>query len=687
MDNLVRLSGPILTTPAVYGYDIVNESCVTDRHGWGMARKRLILWVGLVGVLALSACGRDDKTDASEPSDEPTGVGFLLFPNPQAQQDGTYQTNTTAYAQAYYAAIDPTNLKTTLDDWKAQNGFGGGTGTEISVVFRDVNDLGYGRRMTARLNADNTVAFFVENYSVTAVPGRSYGALNLEAAISQDRHWHVGTNAIEFSPGPNGQTFAKFFNFSSATGQRQLTANLDGKGQKAMPGICVSCHGGRGDPLNADGTFPNGGNTRARLQPLNVGTFEFAPIPGYTRVDLEASLKQINQFVLCTYPLSAATANAEDACRPVVSAAEWANYWQSTAAEMVKDWYDTNGDGAGMESTTFSDTYLPTGWVGQETLYNNVVAPYCRTCHILRGAGSNQSDIDFMTYAKFQGYADRIKTHVIDRGNMPLAFLVAQRFWNSAAGPNTLAAFLEGEGFTVRDSNGAILRAGRPIANPGVSRSIPPGSVTLSAANSLFVDRYSWSIVLPTPGTATLDGGSTSNSMTPTFNASVNGAYTIQLIVSNGTTSSDPAQLTLTVDNTILTAPSALRFSDIQTAFQTTLPCTGCHTHTASNGSGGSPPWDPNASTPPIFYTDYDRGLTVSTAGTANDGTYTVDSTDDDYWFYLALRGRINFTDPAASPLLRKPTGNHHGGLTQLSTTDAEYSVFVNWILNGAPYN
>jgi hypothetical protein len=649
-----------------------------------MGQRHKVL-VGIALLTTLSGCGgRGDETGVESTSSASSTVGFLLFPNPQVQTDGvTRQTNTTAYATAYYQAVDPGNLKTTLDDWKTQNGFGSGTGTEVMVIFRDVNDLGYGRRMTARQNVDGSIAFFVENYNVTAVPGQTYSSLNLEAAINRDSRWHVGTNAIEFSgPNPLDPTtwFAKFYNFSSATGQRQLTADLDGRGQKAMPGICVSCHGGRGDPLNADGSFPNGGNTRARLQPLNVETFDFSTQAGYTRADQEASLKTINQFVLCSYPLDAATANPEDACRPIVSGAEWANYWQATAAEMLKYWYG----GAGMANTAFSNTppYRPAGWAGQTALYDDVVAPYCRVCHILRGAGFNQSDIDFMSYAKFQGYADRIKVHVLDRGNMPLAYLINGHFWDFAA-PETLATFLEGEGQTARDGNGAVLRPGRPIANPGVDRRIPPGSVTLSGTDSLFANRYSWSIVPPALG-ATLDGGATSNSATPTFTAAVNATYTVRLVVSNGSSTSDPALLTLTVDNTILYTPSNIRFSDIQTAFQTTLPCTGCHTHASSSGAVGTPPWEPNAFTPPIFYTDYNRG---GTPGTANDGAFTADATDDDYWFYLMLRGRINLTEPAASPLLRKPTGNHHGGGPGVLLPEPEYSLFVNWILNGAPYN
>jgi hypothetical protein len=279
-----------------------------------------------------------------------------------------------------------------------------------------------------------------------------------------------------------------------------------------------------------------------------------------------------------------------------------------------------------------------------------------------------------MDYAKFQAYADRIKIHVLDRGNMPLAQLVSNRFWNSSA-PDTLATFLQGEGETARDGNGAVLRPGRPIANPGLDRRVPSGSTTLSASNSLFANTYSWSVV---SGAAVLTNA---NTATPTFTAGPNGAYVLQLVVGNGTATSDPVQLTLTVDNTFPYTPTAIRFSDIRTAFQATLPCIACHTET---NSSGAPTWEANAGTPPIFYTDYNRG---GTPGSAADTIYTAASTDDDYWFYLALRGRINLTDPAASPLLRKPTGNHHGGGNQLSTTSHNYSMFVNWILNGAPYN
>jgi hypothetical protein len=59
------------------------------------------------------------------------------------------------------------------------------------------------------------------------------------------------------------------------------------------------------------------------------------------------------------------------------------------------------------------------------------------------------------------------------------------------------------------------------------------------------------------------------------------------------------------------------------------------------------------------------------------------------------VRSRINFTDLAASPLLRKPSNNHHGGklVSGFDTSRipgdparARYDLFLGWILNGAPF-
>lgn len=620
--------------------------------------------------LLLAACGgggySGDVTPSTPPIANATGLDrFLLFPNPQAVSvaaERPYQTESEAYALAYYEVIDPgpNPKKDTLEKWKQENKLDTTEGTQVTVVFGDKRDLGYGRRMTARYNpGDKTMAFLVENYVVSPGGAYRYSKLSLEAAAQQDARWRIGINAIEFSLGPNGgASFAKFFNFNSRTGQRELMVDLDFRGPKAMPGPCITCHGGRGDALN-HGKFPliqniaskTSGDVQAHLAPFEVDSLDFLEAPGLTRNDQEDELKLMNLMVLCTYP----SQNPNESCvglngatrRQVMKTTE--NEWEGTSASrLIVDSYKRNG----VESDTYREPNVPEDWVnaGQSNLYSEVVAPTCRMCHMLRGT-SGRSDIDFESYEKFMGYRDRIKVHVFDRGNMPLAKLVYDTFWDSNA-PEVLAAFLENqpESFKVRDpSTQAVLQPGRPIADPGPDRVLPRGATTLSAAGSLFADTYSWTLVSGPANGASLTG---SNSANPTFTAVLAEQYVLQLVASKGISQSAPVQLTIQVDSA---APATINFSHIQTALQA---CTaGCHQQLIN--------------TTPVFWDIAD---------------------------YETVRSRINFTDVGASPLLQKPSGQHHGGNRQLGfdiskpltepnahVVRKNYDLFLNWILNGAP--
>src|SRR5512146_2726679 len=120
-----------------------------------MPLMRSLGWIfAAAAALLLAACGGGGSAGDVHPGAEITIVpgepnAFLLFPNPQVQPDGSLQTDSPAYAKAYYAAIDPNNTKDTVAKWRAANGFDTGTGTQVTVVFGDVRDLGFGRRITA----------------------------------------------------------------------------------------------------------------------------------------------------------------------------------------------------------------------------------------------------------------------------------------------------------------------------------------------------------------------------------------------------------------------------------------------------------------------------------------------------------------------------------------------------------
>ena len=472
-----------------------------------------------------------------------------------------------------------------------------------------------------------------------------------------------------------------------------------------MPNICVSCHGGRADaltPPDATGRQQlslvqnsaaehekdfQRGDVEAHLAVFEVGTFEFSNRAGFTRPDQEAALKAMNQLVLCTYPVIPAERHSpEDDCRRDAIDSEW----QGTAATLIKQAYG----GAGLPNAMFVDTLLPDDWItnGQQSLYQNVVAPSCRGCHILRGTRA-QADIDLTTFDRFQGYAvfagngypkqqgfdDRIKAHVIDRGNMPLAKIVYDTFWSSS-NPPILAAFLEQRGFTVRNGT-TVLQPGRPVADPGPDRviGISDGPTRLSAENSVLTDSYDWSIVSGPDGATPPTGATLADpqSVKPTLTVTKAGAYVLQLVANQGSIKSQPASLRIFVQDALPVRSPDIRFADIKKVLQVTGTCLTCHT---SNAQG--------IQRPPVFF-----GLAGANPDIDRNGDGIVNAADDAL-FYAEVRGRINFTDVGASALLRKPAGHHHNGgrlprfddtLQPGNTGRLNYDLVQNWILNGAP--
>ncbi len=640
--------------------------------------RALTTTLGLAAMLALAACGGGGSS-ASKPADivppaspVPDNPGmatgsFLQMPNPQLLADGSSQINSLAYTNAYYDAIDPDGKKSTLAGWRQANGFDSGSGQQVTVAFGDMHELSWGRRLTARRNTDGSVAFMVENYEVKLAGSYSYSPLSATAAAVADSRWHLDTHGIEFSPGPNGgAAFVKFFTFNATTGKREVMTDMDGNGLRFVPGTCIACHGGRGDPLTpagADGKqrFPllanavSGarGDLMGRAKMLELETFDYATTKGFTRAEQESAFKAINQMVLCTYPVAGASTLPEDACRRKAVASEW----QGTAATMLKAAYG----GPGMPSATYAAGYIEPSWAsaGQSALYTNTYATSCRSCHIVRGTGL-QNDVDMETFTKFNTYAPATKALVFDRGTMPLSDMLADYLFSSNSG-TTLADFLQTKAMGVRDGGGALLRPNRPIADPGPERVAPPGAIPLSAAGSVNADSYQWSIVSGPAGASFSDA----KALKTNFNATANGSYVLQLVASQGSVASAPVQLKITVDSTLAMAPAAIRFADIRPILNDPARCASCHK------AGGDTP---------DLYTTFDRN-----------GDGVIDKKDDD-WFYAEVRGRVNFTGVANSLMLTKPSGRRHAKMAGFDSTKPagnvdrkDYDLFLNWMLNGAP--
>jgi subtilisin-like proprotein convertase family protein len=231
----------------------------------------------------------------------PTDAGSLdphlsLFINQNLVQGSTEASDTNA--QAYYQAIDPLNAKTTLQAWKSANNFGQSGGIERSAAYFNEADLGFGREMHMRADA-NGIFFYVTNYETVN-----------EAATRPKRD--IATVAMEYSPHPvnGGDPYVKFYTFNGNHEQKALRAqpteppdarinkiNLDGRGDKHQPGMCMVCHGGQPKSL-VNGIYPDEGRVGARFIPFDVGSFTYPTIAGFSRASQEASFKEMNAQVL-----------------------------------------------------------------------------------------------------------------------------------------------------------------------------------------------------------------------------------------------------------------------------------------------------------------------------------------------------------------------------------------------------
>ncbi|MGD8840982.1 MAG: hypothetical protein PVI70_15370 [Gammaproteobacteria bacterium] len=665
----------------------------------------------VLAAAVLTACGSGDEYEGFDASvDSATPDKYLMFFN---QQDGDL--NASAYASAYYAAVDPDNVRSTLEDYIALHTLDGPD--VVHVIFRDSKDLGYGRDMYMRSypNTDcggQTIAFYVRNFSVQIVDGFAYGPVNLDAAIDEDMQYHVGTNAIEFGRGRIGATetcssepMTRFFTFNPVQGgpdTRRIRVNLDDRGNKAMPQPCISCHGGRLRPLDRNGDFVASdaddpasqiGDVKAHLQAFEVDTFGFSDVAGYSRAEQENNLRKLNLAVYCSYPGSDALAACAAHGGGVPAQTDPGQWSGDFAREMLEGWY---GGTLGASTGTFDDSYIPAGWVpsvggppaGADTLFTKVVGPNCFVCHGKQGSelgtDSNASgegkDVDFSSWDKFISHADDIERLVFNEGRMPLGLLNFQNFWGDPEKAELLASFIapyvtDPAGFSARrvDSNGEIIEPGeRIIARAGPDRVTSPGAtITLDASASLFAESYRWQIVSKPGGeTATL---SSPGSRRTSFTGSGDGEYVLRMTASSSKLSSRSDTLKVVVDSGLVTAPRALNFytniSGILTA-----NCTSCHSN------GGSVPGIP------VWWTDdLNQPFTVPPAGTPSLGLYEQFMT------------RVNEDYVENSLVLKKPSGNHHyGGLvggaaggfdTSLSVGSAgraTYDMFVNWIAEGA---
>lgn len=311
-----------------------------------------------------------------------------------------------ADAADYYTRIDPSSSKTTLAAWKTANGFN--AGDDASAVYFNAGDLGFGRSMHMKKTGSD-ISYYVTNY-----PTVEEARLNIN---------EIATVAMEYSEHPTagGPRYTKFYVFNAA-GNRVDSADLDGRGQKFVPRLCVICHGGNPASMDAQGRMG------ARFIPFDLASFQYStfenpPFSGtfpFGRAAQEPAFKILNQGVLDTNSSAAVT-------------------------ELVHGWYG----GAALPAATQDSTFVPTGWttpVDRSALYSNVLEPSCRSCHATR-----DTPLDWARYTGPGPYPNFglkesgsfAKILVCDSRVMPQARTTFLNFWLSTS-PHQPAALGNG---------------------------------------------------------------------------------------------------------------------------------------------------------------------------------------------------------------------------------------------------
>lgn len=631
-----------------------------------------ILALAFFGFLLFGCDSRDDTEltapviDSSTTPDE-----FLQYINTFTDPTtGQSMIDNDAYAEAYYSAVDPNNLDT-LTKWKMHNNFDNAAVT--NATFRDAKDLGYGRDMYAWQHEGNTY-IYVNNYVVELQPGDAtqYGPLNLDAAIEKNPQYHIGTNAIEFSPDPTDPAdpkhrIVKFFIFGPADAngvQRRLnSADLDGRGVKYMPTMCTVCHGGTMYPLTNSGEFNPISLKSTHLHILEKGTLEFSQLSPFTSDDQEDPIKIINGLVLETFE---ETGKRQDSN----SSDDRANWDSSFAEALLKSAYNVeSADELKANSVSYQAGQVPDEWEskGKAQLYTEVIEPHCIGCHSLRGTmvAGPENAISFSSYDNFMKYSDQIVKYVYQYAVMPLSLINYTQFWEDPnGGPRLLAddliAFQEeinaekAEKYkdTIFDSSGQIQRPGRPIAVPGDDRTVTLDTAVQNATASKFTTEYSWRVL--NDSSAMLDDyASPAPRIVDTAGDSV---IELELTTSNSQSTADPESVKLTVNSDL--TPTVPIFVDSDPNQQNILTilkdngCSGCHR--AEGGYDGIP----------IYYLVDD---------------YKNSPLD----FYRNVLDRVNQGDPEDSLLLRKASGKvpHVGAGTPL--TKENYNTVLNWVRGG----
>ncbi len=306
----------------------------------------------------------------------------------------------------YYTTI---NAPATLAAFRLKYGFNLLVTDQVSAIFYNNGDLGLARSMRCKSFSSSSgtgQACYVANYGRDST-GKVVFGLDANAALTQaiNNTNPIATVAMVYTPpitAPNSIQFIVYDGSGNLTNE----APLDSTGYNtSVPQNCMSCHAIAGAYNTATNEV-----TGAHFLPFDVFSFKYSTTAGYTYADQEEKLRKLNAHAL------AAGAN-------------------TAITDMINGMY---GGNVNDPAAVAVDTYIPAGWQdssASKKLYNNVVKPYCRTCHV----AADSAPYNWTQYSDFTSLSSIIKSDVCDQNTMPHAERTLRLFWQSPARAHLIA--------------------------------------------------------------------------------------------------------------------------------------------------------------------------------------------------------------------------------------------------------
>lgn len=320
------------------------------------------------------------------------GIGFLGALNSGINEDLTFSGPTgnalrDAIADAskdYYNSIDPNGDFDTLDKFRTQHGFSldpnNPAADEIVVSYANSGDLGFGRDMHCRVN-NGDYACYVSNYGTgydnNATGGG--GTPDVDDATAAATRTTVGnsneiaTVAMDYTTIPGqANRIVKFYVYKKGfpgVGDygRSISANLDGRGERPVPQLCMVCHGGNIPEHSANGvplfSTPAQVDFNSRFVPFDHRFFTFANGSPPSNAQ-EDAIRDLNQLIVDNIP---ANTLATDPIREVIDKMYSGVAPNHQNVNSTVDGWDT-GNSANVPN--------------QKAFYDDVFTSTCRMCHI-----------------------------------------------------------------------------------------------------------------------------------------------------------------------------------------------------------------------------------------------------------------------------------------------------------------